>query len=99
MVNKSKLKMALLHEKPVDFKKEHQKKMAKLARKAKAVKNPQESDGEDADEKTIGGGTAEDIEEADSEQEENEDEPQAQVSLYLPGFESLLTLRRSTLPV
>lgn len=38
MVNKSKLKMALLSENPVDFKKEHQKKMARKARKTKSVK-------------------------------------------------------------
>ncbi|KAI9734464.1 MAG: rRNA-processing protein and EBNA1-binding protein ebp2 [Claussenomyces sp. TS43310] len=39
MVNKSKLKMALLNEKPVDFKKQHQKKMTKVARKHKATKD------------------------------------------------------------
>jgi rRNA-processing protein EBP2 len=59
MVNKSKLKMALLAENPVDFKKEHQKKMARKARKEKKTKTTpvdewedlteDEADGENAD--------------------------------------------------
>jgi rRNA-processing protein EBP2 len=40
MVNKSKLKMALVAEKQTDFKQEHQKKMVKKARKEKKAKQP-----------------------------------------------------------
>ncbi|KFY28098.1 hypothetical protein V493_03104 [Pseudogymnoascus sp. VKM F-4281 (FW-2241)] len=55
MVNKSKLKMALVAEKQTDFKQEHQKKMVKKARKEKKVKQPvaavaDEEEGEDEDE-------------------------------------------------
>ncbi|KFY66925.1 hypothetical protein V496_01863 [Pseudogymnoascus sp. VKM F-4515 (FW-2607)] len=40
MVNKGNLKMALVAEKQIDFKQEHQKKMAKKARKEKKAKQP-----------------------------------------------------------
>jgi rRNA-processing protein EBP2 len=59
MVNKSKLKMALLHEKPVDFKKEHQKKMARKARKEKVVKGG----------KQVAGGDWEDVEGSENEED------------------------------
>jgi len=52
MVTKSKLKMALIAEKQVDFKKEHQKKMAKKARKEQKAKKPvaEEQEGSDEEE-------------------------------------------------
>ncbi|KFY29685.1 hypothetical protein V494_08545 [Pseudogymnoascus sp. VKM F-4513 (FW-928)] len=55
MVNKSKLKMALVAEKQTDFKQEHQKKMVKKARKEKKLKQPEpvvadEEEVEDEDE-------------------------------------------------
>ncbi|OBT46730.1 hypothetical protein VE00_02554 [Pseudogymnoascus sp. WSF 3629] len=55
MVNKSKLKMALVAEKQIDFKQEHQKKMVKKARKEKKTKQPaapvvEEEEAEDDDE-------------------------------------------------
>jgi rRNA-processing protein EBP2 len=56
MAPQSKLKAALVAEKGVDFKKQHQKKMAKKARKAAKTKKPaddwedveEDSDNEDA---------------------------------------------------
>lgn len=55
MVNKGKLKMALVAEKQIDFKQEHLKKMAKKARKEKKAKQPvavvaDEKEGEDEEE-------------------------------------------------
>lgn len=54
MVTKSKLKMALVSDQQVDFKKEHQKKMAKKARKENKTKKPtaveQEESGDEDDE-------------------------------------------------
>lgn len=50
MVTKSKLKMALVAEKQVDFKKEHQKKMSKKARKEQKIKKPTAAENEDEDE-------------------------------------------------
>lgn len=76
MVTKSKLKMALLAEKPVDFKKEHQKKMAKSARKEKKVKAKAMDEWEDVEEQdeeeSVTGGVALDLaidEEGSSEEE------------------------------
>ncbi|OBT61126.1 hypothetical protein VE03_10844 [Pseudogymnoascus sp. 23342-1-I1] len=55
MVNKGNLKMALVAEKQIDFKQEHQKKLAKKARKEKKAKQPapvvvDEEEAEDEDE-------------------------------------------------
>lgn len=66
MVAKSKLKMALLHEKPVDFKKEHQKKMARKARKEKTVKLG----------KKVAGGDWEDVEGSEEEEDVEANGPQ-----------------------
>ncbi|KFZ02755.1 hypothetical protein V502_11547 [Pseudogymnoascus sp. VKM F-4520 (FW-2644)] len=61
MVNKSKLKMALVAEKQTDFKQEHQKKMVKKARKEKKAKQPAPA-------------VVATEEEAEDEEEEEEDE-------------------------
>jgi hypothetical protein len=82
MVTKSKLKMALAAERGVDFKKLHQSKARKVARKEKAKKGgegkgkkaeeewediPEESDGEDSED---GGAVLEDDEEGSEEEYE-----------------------------
>jgi rRNA-processing protein EBP2 len=74
MVTKSKLKMALVAEKQVDFKKEHQKKMSKKARKEQKVKKSsvanEDEDDEDEDEEGI-----RELMELDEEESDDEHRP------------------------
>jgi rRNA-processing protein EBP2 len=65
MVTKSKLKMALVADKGVDFKKEKQKKLAKLARKEKRSKGLLKDDVKEASK--LNGAEEEDSEEEDEE--------------------------------
>ena len=74
MVTKSKLKMALVADKSVDFKKEHQKKMAKQARKEQKNKKHQE-DLEDVDSEAS-------EQEEGNDDDESEDETPRKVSNY-----------------
>lgn len=87
MVNKGKLKMALVAEKQVDFKKEHQKKLAKQARKEHKKKAPApveediemddaEEDSEEEDEE----GLAE-LMAMEQDEESDEEEERAQINL------------------
>lgn len=70
--------MALIADKGVDFKKQHQKKMAKVSRKDKKVKSKKQADDwEDVDEESEDGGVA-----LDEEKDVSSDEEQGvQVSL------------------
>lgn len=82
MVTKSKLKMGLLGEKPVDFKKQHQKKVAKLARKEKAKKGAVVEEADD------GEGWEDEVDDEEEEDLESgeEDEKAMQVGFVLqPG--------------
>ena len=73
MVTKSKLKMALLAEKGVDFKKLNQKKLAKKAKKKVQGKKPADEweDVEESEDREDGG--------AELEGEDSGDDPPAQV--------------------
>lgn len=89
MVTKGRLKMALAHEKGVDFQKLHQKKVAKLAAKKKqpktktgGAKDDSDSEGEeweDAEEEIKGGAPVDD----DEDDSEDDDDEQVDVAAYL----------------
>ncbi|KAK7966002.1 uncharacterized protein PG986_000279 [Apiospora aurea] len=87
MVTKSRLKMALAHEKGVDFKKLHQKKVAKQASKKKqsktggAAKDGEAEEWEDEEEETKGGAPIDD--EDDEDDSEDDDEEGHDVAAYL----------------
>ncbi|KAK8041299.1 rRNA processing protein [Apiospora phragmitis] len=87
MVTKSRLKMALAHEKGVDFKKLHQKKVAKQASKKKQKKSggaAEDSEGEEweDDEEEVKGGAPIDDDE-DDDDSEDDDEEERDVAAYL----------------
>lgn len=88
MVKKSALKMALVSEKGTDFKKQHQKKMAKKARKEQKTKKPQE-DWEDVD--SDAGGDAEMGEAEDD--DESEDEAPRKVRIQCSQYQLPSTIR------
>ncbi|RDW88572.1 hypothetical protein BP6252_00604 [Coleophoma cylindrospora] len=85
MVNKSKLKMALVAEKGVDFKKLNQKKQQKLARKEKKGKSAAEGEWEDVEAE----GEEDDGESADEEevQDESDDEAEQPKEIDFAGID------------
>ncbi|KAH8663922.1 eukaryotic rRNA processing protein EBP2-domain-containing protein [Xylariales sp. PMI_506] len=83
MVNKGRLKMALAHEKGVDFQKLHQKKVAKAAVKKQAVKGTinggakkidEDGEASDEDDDDVAGGAEIEDEEEEDDSEDDEDE-------------------------